>query len=129
MIFGILFDKIGHRRTMFCIVFVYALASAALLGALFTGSTVLLVASFVLTGAGYGGAVAMNPVFAARFFGRKNYGANYSIINISPIFAVIIGPTVGSGDYLRAFIFVGIFTAIAFAAMLLMKKPESNTSD
>ncbi len=129
VIFGALFDKIGYRKTMFGIVFVYALASAALLGTFYSGSQVMLTAAFVLIGTGYGGAAAMNPAFSARFFGRKNYGINYSIININPIFGAIIGPTVGSGDYLRAFIFVGIFTAIAFAAMLLMKKPEGNTSD
>ena len=65
VIFGILFDKIGYRKNMFGIVFVYALASAALLGTYYSGSQILLTAAFVLIGTGYGGAVAMNPAFSA----------------------------------------------------------------
>lgn len=44
-------------------------------------------------------------------------------MNINPIFGAILGPTLAGGEFLRTFILIGIFTVIAFGAMLVMKKP------
>ena len=119
---GTMFDKIGYRKTMTGIVVLYVFSTVALFGALTTGSVVILVASYVLIGTSYGCAVPMNSAFAAYYFGRKNYGINYSIINLNPIAGAILGPMLGGGDYFRTIVVVGCCAVVGGVMMLFLKK-------
>jgi len=130
ILFGTLFDAIGFKLEMTCVILTYIVATIILLASSFTGSTGILIVAYVLAGFAYGGVTPTASAFTAKFFGNQNYALNLSIVNLNllvasyiPVIATIIIDKTGS--YNGAFYCVIVLAAIAAAALLFIKKPKS----
>ena len=126
---GLIYDRFNYRVTMILTDLLFLLSAAALIGCFKSGSYVLLIIAFALIGTSYGFVPPTNSAFIAYFFGRKNYGINFSLINMNLIIASYLGPLCGGGDYMRSFYFIIGFAVIGFVLTLLIKKPQASQSD
>ena len=55
-----------------------------------------MVAGFIVTGLGYGGAPTMGSAVISDFFGQKNYPVNFSINNMNLLVASFAGTIAGA---------------------------------
>lgn len=108
---GQLFDSKGCKVTMYTVSVVY-LAAAALAGADVSHSQPVLLTAFVLTGLAYGACPPTGSAFAASFYGSRNYGMNFSIVNLNLIGASTLGPMFANGTPMMAFIIIAILAVI-----------------
>ena len=129
VIFGSMFDAKGYKATMLSVIVVFIAATVILLGSAATNSMAVLVIAYVLAGFAYGGVTPTNSAFAAKFFGKKNYSLNFSIVNMNLLVAAIL-PQVASklqdmtGSYNSTFIYMLVLSAIALIMLLLIKAPK-----
>lgn len=128
VIFGQLFDMKGYRVTMIGVCIVTAVAGGLLILSWNMRSSVVLIAAFCVIGMSYGGVPPTISAFTAFFFGRKNYALNFSIANLNLIIASYIGPMVANGSYMRNFMIILVFAAVAFALTLLIRAPKLDFS-
>ncbi len=129
VVFGMLYDQIGRKRTMLSIVSCFVLASLLLILAWRVPGLVMLFAAFVFLGLAYGGVPTVNAAFLQDFYGKQNFATNLSILNMSLMLGSIGGPPVASailtatGSYSGvAFVVLG-FTVIGIVSMQMIKKP------
>lgn len=87
ILFGGLYDRLGRFKTMLLGGGLFLLAMALLLAALSSHALWLLTAAYVLTGLAYGSVMPTNSAFVGQFFGRENYPANFSIVNMNILVA------------------------------------------
>lgn len=90
--FGMLFDRVGLRKCIFAVAAVALLASLCMVGAIVSGSVLLLLMAFIFTGAFYGGTPTTNSTFVMARFGQKHFAANFSVVNLN----LLIAPTLGT---------------------------------
>lgn len=133
VIFGGLFDKIGWRLTMNLVNAVSLLGVLVLAGALLTNSFPLVVAGFIVTGLGYGGAPTMGSAFIGKFFGQKNYPVNFSISNMNLLVASFAGTLAGmlydaSQSYISTLVAIGVCSIVAFVIMNCIRAPKADAS-
>jgi OFA family oxalate/formate antiporter-like MFS transporter len=121
---GLIYDKFNYRVTMILTDLLFMLSAVALIGCYRSHSYVLLITAFVLIGTSYGFIPPTNSAYIAYFFGRQNYGVNFSLINMNLIAASYLGPLCGGGDYMRSFYFIIGFAVIGFVLTMMIKKPE-----
>lgn len=87
ILFGGLYDRLGRFKTMLLGGGLFLLAMALLLAALSSHALWLLTAAYVLTGLAYGSVMPTNSAFVGQFYGRENYPANFSIVNMNILVA------------------------------------------
>lgn len=87
ILFGGLYDRLGRFKTMLLGGGLFLLAMALLLAALSSHALWLLIAAYVLTGLAYGSVMPTNSAFVSQFYGRENYPANFSIVNMNILVA------------------------------------------
>lgn len=126
---GLIYDKFNYRVTMLMTDMLFLLSAVALIGCFKTGSHILLVAAFVLIGTSYGFVPPTNSAYIAYFFGRKNYGVNFSLINMNLIVASYLGPLCGGGNFMRSFYFIIGFAVFGFVLTMLVKGPGTKAPD
>lgn len=97
---------------MYTVSGVYLAAAAALAGADVSHSLPVLLTAFVLTGLAYGACPPTGSAFAASFYGSRNYGMNFSIVNLNLIGASTLGPMFANGTPMMAFIIIAILAVI-----------------
>lgn len=129
VLFGGLFDKLGWKLTMTAVNVVSLAGVAVLMAALFTHSFPLVVAGFIITGLGYGGAPTMGSAVISSFFGQKNYSVNFSISNMNLLVASFAGTAAGvlydaSQSYVSTLVALAVCSAVAFAVMLCIRRPK-----
>jgi len=129
VLFGQLFDAKGYRVTMLTDCGLYLLAAAVLILSDRTGSASVLIAAFLLIGLAYGGVTPTNSAFIARFFGRKHYALNFSLINLNLMIASYLGPMCGNGSYLQTFFAVAAFGGAGLVITLLIHRPETKEGE
>lgn len=81
---GILFDRLGIRRTMMLDGALFVAAFSLLLAAASTGIVALVWAGFVVLGLAFGGLASNHPVFVLSTFGARNYSMNlgtFALVN------------------------------------------------
>ncbi len=120
---GIIYDKFGYRVTMLMTDVMFLAAALVFISCMKSQSYALLIVGFVLIGMSYGCVPPTNSAFTAYFFGRSNYGVNFSLMNMNLIFASYLGPLCGGGDYMRSFFFIIGFAVIALILTFLIRKP------
>ena len=120
---GQLFDMAGYRTAMLSVSALYLAAAGVLTLSLKTGSVPVLAAAFLLTGLAYGGVPPLNSAFTARFFGRKHYAVNFSIMNMNLIAASCLGPVCGGGSDAGTFSAIAAFAAVGAVITLLIRQP------
>ena len=129
IIFGNSYDRFGRRNTMVAITLTFIVALALLIITLSNPVTALLIISFFLLGAAYGGTPTTNATFVNRMYGKQNYASNLSIINTTIIPASLLFPAVASsvmdmtGSYLECFVIFICISAVAALLPFFIKKP------
>jgi OFA family oxalate/formate antiporter-like MFS transporter len=104
------------------------LAPLTVVLALALDSLFLGVAGVCLCGATYGFCPTTGSVFAARFYGRKNFALNFSMLNLILVFAPLAATLAGTvrdatGGFMAAFIVLTALSAVGFFVNLGIKKP------
>ena len=112
---GALFDSLGLRRTQYITSGVVIVATVLTLCGYAFEITVLGVVGLLLCGVSYGFCPTMSSAFISEFYGKKNFGLNFPILNLILIPASFV-PTIMSGmsltvtfGVLVAFSVVGLF--------------------
>ncbi|MEG1408916.1 MAG: MFS transporter [Terrisporobacter sp.] len=128
VVYGGMFDKVGRAKTMFTINMVFILSVGVLIVAFITKSFALIVLGFMCCGFSYGGIPTTSSAFVNAFYGPTHYPVNFSIINLSLIFASF-GSTISgalydsSGSYLSTFIVMIGATIVGLICFFGIKKP------
>lgn len=113
---GVLSDRAGRCRTLWCIFLLLALVLSC--AVFFQLNNIGLVTIMLLVGFNYGGAMAMFPALTVDCFGENNSGINLGFVLIGTTFGSFIGPTVASvsliysGTYKSAFVIGGIMCLV-----------------
>jgi len=125
---GWLFDKLGIKQTQLISSAAAILAPLTVVMAITANSLILGIAGLCLCGFSYGFAPTTCSVFAAKFYGLRNFSLNFSIISLILLPAAFAATIAGSiktatGGFMPAFIVLTALTAIGFFVNLAIRKP------
>lgn len=116
---GVIFDKIGRKKTMLLEIFLLLISGILLLLGALTSAVVLIIAGLIFVGICYGGSPCLSSAMIYSNFGAKNYSINFSINNFSLIFASLIGPMISSnllersgGFYISTFVMIIVLALV-----------------
>ncbi len=128
VLFGGTYDKAGRVRTMIINEILYFTAVALMILSIVTGNFAVLVIGFIITGLAYGGVPTTNSAFVGDFYGKRNYGVNFPIMNMN-LFVASFGSTIAgllydkSGSYLSTLIVLVCALAVGTVIAKRIKKP------
>ncbi len=131
--YGGMYDRMGHRFTMFVIIVFDAASAVLLILALAFSSFALVIAGFIIGGFGYGGITPTASALVSDFYGRTHYSFNFSIILTTGLITSFASTIVGrlydlSHSYMSTAIMMVIVVAIGFAVSLGVRRPKGNGS-
>jgi len=127
IIIGGLIDKFGIRRIL---IIILILSTAAFLWLRFAGELWMLYLFAVVLGLNYGGLSAITSPLVARFFGLKDHGAIYGLIQLLFSIGGATGPLVAgrifdvSGSYDWAFILCAVMGAGGVVLAIFLRAPQ-----
>lgn len=116
---GVLYDKLGRRRTMFLGSLVVLISATTLLASILTQSLALCIFGLCITGLGYGYGPVSSAAVIHTFYGGTHFSANYSINN-TKVFICSFASTLATalltatGTYATPFVAMVGFAAVAF---------------
>lgn len=128
VIFGGMFDKAGHRRTMMLINGCFAVSVLVVILGLTLKSLPVIIVSFICFGMSYGGVTPTNSAFVSAFYGSTHYPVNFSMINLNLIVASFGGTLAGvlydaSGSYLSTFLVMIAAVAGGTVCSVMIRQP------
>ncbi len=129
VIFGALYDRLGHRVTLILDIVLFFIATLILMFAIRSGSFALIILGFVVGGLAYGGVTPTNSALISDFFGRKNYPVNFSIINTNLLIASFASTIAGrlydsSQTYMTTIYMMFIVIAVGLIAFFGVRRPK-----
>ena len=124
---GWLYDNLGTRKTQYAVSITAVIAPLTLVFAIIASSVVLGIAGLCLGGFAFGLAPTTGSVFAAKFYGARNFPLNFSVINLVLIPAAFAPALAGmlresTNDFLTVFIIITAISAVGAVINLTMKK-------
>ena len=128
VIYGALFDKKGYKLTMIVDMVAFILAGLILMGALSSGSFLLIIIGFLVGGFAYGGVTPMQSAIISDFYGRTYYSMNFSIIVTNLLIGSFASTIAGklydmSQSYMSTiFMMIGV-TIVSFIVFLGIRRP------
>lgn len=138
IIFGGLFDKIGYKATLVIVCGLFIISIGVIILALVTGSQLILIISYILTGLSFGGVTPSQSAFVNTFYGSRYYAQNLPIITMNLLIAsfgtklvqavqsaLMAGGMTNSGAYIVVLSGVAVICVIAGVIALLIKKPDA----
>ena len=138
IIFGGMFDKIGYKATLIIVCAMFMISMGIIILALVTGSQLILIIAYIVTGLSYGGVTPSSSAFVNKFFGARNYGQNLPLITMNLLIAsfgtklvqavqggLMAGGMSNSGAYIIVLAGVAAICLIAGIIALLIKKPKT----
>ena len=128
IITGIIFDKMGRKKSMVIANLVTIAAAVMLLVSVSTGSLVIGVAGLFVTGLSYGACPTFTSVVTSSFYGTKHFSSNFSVMNFNLMFASLIASLANvilesSSGYTAPFILLVILSVIALALNVSIRRP------
>lgn len=126
--FGFLFDIIGSKKCLYLITGGLVVSMLVLMGAIATGSIVVLAIGFVLTGLSFGGITPCNSAFIGKVYGQKYYSLNFSVVNLTLLISAFLGPYSAGimqtqfGGYFSTIVLMLVFCAAGAPLLLLINK-------
>lgn len=115
VMFGLGFDRLGMRRTLWLINLCLLTAGVLLSLAVSVSSIAILLAGCAFMGISYGGSPVSTSAVVHKLFGHQNFSGNFSVAVTNLLFAALIGPTVAAslqgstGSYQTSFyVLIGI---------------------
>ncbi len=127
IIIGGLVDKFGSRRILVSVV---TLSVVSFLCLRFGSELWMLYLSAVILGLNYGGLSAVTSPLVASFFGLKDHGAIYGLIQLIFSIGGATGPLVAgqifdaSGSYDWAFVLCALMSLAAMVLSILLRPPQ-----
>lgn len=128
VIFGGMFDKAGHHKTMMLINGCFAVSVLVVILGLTLKSLPVLIISFICFGMSYGGITPTNSAFISAFYGSTHYPVNFSMINLNLVVASFGGTLAGalydaSGSYLSTFFVMIAAVVVGTGCSMMIRKP------
>lgn len=129
--YGMLYDKLGVRKTLLTICIVFLIATIVGAVAVSIGSIPVLILGCVLVGMSFGAAPTSSSAVVSRFYGAKYFSANFGVISTMLIVAALLGPTMAgklytaTGNYVTTFygiVALGIISLIFIFLVLKVAK-------
>jgi len=138
IIFGGMFDKIGYKATLVIVCGMFIISIGVIILAMITGSQLVLIIAYILTGLSYGGVTPSQSAFINKFYGSRNYGQNLPIMTMNLLVAsfgtklvqavqggLMSGGMTNSGAYIVVLAGVAVVCVIAGIIAILIKKPNT----
>ena len=138
IIFGGMFDKIGYKATLVIVCGMFIISIGIIILAMVTGSQLILIIAYIVTGLSYGGVTPSQSAFVNKFYGSRNYGQNLPIMTMNLLIAsfgtklvqavqgsLMAGGMTNSGAYIVVLAGVAVICVIAGIIALLIKKPNT----
>ncbi len=138
IIFGGMFDKIGYKATLVIVCGMFIISIGVIILAMVTGSQLILIIAYILTGLSYGGVTPSQSAFVNKFYGSRNYGQNLPIMTMNLLVAsfgtklvqavqggLMNGGMSNSGAYIVVLAGVAAVCVIAGIVAMFIKKPKT----
>lgn len=128
IIYGIIYDKISVKTTMFIIVMVFVLAAVVTLAAVIVENIFILIIGSILIGMSFGSAPTSSSAIVNRFYGPRYFSANFGIISSQLVVAALIGPFMAgklytaTGGYTATFYGVFGLSILSVIIVFLVQK-------
>ncbi len=131
VVYGGMYDRMGHRFTMFVIIVFDAASAVLLILALAFSSFPLVIAGFVIGGFGYGGITPTASALVSDFYGRTHFSFNFSIILTTGLITSFASTIAGrlydlSHSYMSTAVMMLIVVAVGFAVSLGVRRPKGS---
>lgn len=128
--YGIIWDSLGYKKTMFIDCFLYVIAFLLMIAANNFNIPMLVIVAFALCGSSYGGANLIGISFVRTIFGIKYFSQNYGFATAAMLCSSFIGPYVMgeikllTHSYYYGFLLFTACGAVATLMSLFIKKPK-----
>ena len=128
IIVGVLFDRLGRKRTMLLANGMTIVAAGITLTAVLTESLPLCVVGLCVTGFSYGSAPTITSAFTSAFYGVKYFPLNFSVMNFNLMGASFAATAAGglvesSGGYCAPFILLLCLAVVSLVLNLCIRRP------
>ena len=125
---GLLFDRIGRKKTMLTANLTTVIAACITLLAIVLKSVPICILGLCLTGMSYGTSPTVSAAFTSAFYGAKHFPTNLSIMNFNLIGSSLMATACGSllttsGGYSAPFALLLGLSLGALVLNVLIKKP------
>ena len=125
---GVIFDKLGRRKTMLLANIVAIAAAGVTLLSVFTGLVPLCVVGLCVTGFSYGCCPTISSAFTSAFYGSRNFSVNFSIMNFNLMGASLMATVssrllTASGGYVAPFVMLLALSVAALVLNLSIRRP------
>ena len=137
IIFGGLFDKAGYKLTLVIVCIMFVISMGIIILAMVTGSQVVLIIAYIVTGLSYGGVTPSQSAFVNKFYGAKYYAVNMPLMTMNLLIAsfgtklvqavqsgLMDGGMTNAGAYMIVLAGVAAICVIAGIVALFIKKPK-----
>ncbi len=130
VIYGGMYDRMGHRFTIFVITVFDAASAVLLIMALVSSSFLMIVVGFIVGGFGYGGITPTASALVSDFYGRSHFSFNFSIILTTGLITSFASTVSGrlydlSQSYMSTAVMMLIVVVIGFAVSIGVRRPKS----
>ncbi len=134
VVYGGMYDRLGHRITMFVIIVFDAASAVLLILALTFSSFLLIIVGFVVGGFGYGGITPTASALVSDFYGRTHFSFNFSIILTTGLITSFASTISGrlydlSHSYMSTTIMMLIVVAIGFVVSIGVRRPTADARE
>ncbi len=134
VVYGEMYDRMGHRITMFVIIVFDAASAVLLILALSFSSFLLIIVGFIIGGFGYGGITPTASALVSDFYGRSHFSINFSIILTTGLITSFASTISGrlydlSHSYMSTAIMMLIVVAVGFVVSLGVRRPKAAAKD
>ncbi len=124
---GVIFDKLGRRKTMIIANVMTSSAATITLLSIVTGSGILCIVGLCLTGLSFGTCPTISSAFISECFGNKFFAMNFPIMNCNLMVAAFIATGSNmifssTGSYVGSFILLVSLTLVALVLNLSIKR-------
>lgn len=133
IIFGIIYDKLGVKKSIFTICIVFICASLITLFAIITENLIILVIGAVFIGMSFGSAPTSSSAVVKQFYGTRYFSANFGVISTQIVISALVGQFMAgklymvTGDYTATFYCVAFLSVIAaISAVAVIKTAQKN---
>lgn len=100
VVYGMLYDKLGVKKTLLIISFVFLIATILSAVAVTAGSITLLILGCIFVGMSFGAAPTSSSAVVNAFYGPKYFSANFGVISTMLIVAALLGPLLAGKLYM-----------------------------
>lgn len=128
ILFGVLFDRLGRKKTMLAANVLTIAAAGITLLAVTAHALPLGVLGLCLTGFSYGAAPTITSAVTSAFYGAKYFPLNFSIMNFNLVFASLMATAAGAlqeatGGFAAPFLFLLALAALSLLLNLSIRRP------